>query len=438
MPQPSIAPIPPTQGKSHPLAGLTAAWLGSSPDCLVRSEETGVLDHHAALEAHADGWYLSGGRGRTLINGVPLRGLHRLCDRDVIELASHSRFEFVSGEKRTRRMESAADMIAPPRPQTGTMPKSPRQRPVVAIAVVAVSVLLFAMGIGVIWFGLFQAGRSPDVLTDQEAGRFDSLLVVAYDHIERGGTLLELGLGDAAIAEFVTGVNTLALSDLRDHPQVKPRIEALEATVAAIYRERKLQVPEAYASAKAAAPEEGFREASLSRANFAEAFTRLSAAFQRTFEDTIVVVGRDHAEHVALYGKGGALDLRTKTMSRREVDFVINQCRVFGIRVKDFSQDSILRRQIQAAMQAGLLDRAGTGLHLHIDRFANRRDRWTVSLLLPLIGRSAKPARPRTAGSHQQELEPRHSRDGEFGAVMEGTVLAPLEQFIAEVSAVQG
>jgi hypothetical protein len=58
---------------------------------------------------------------------------------------------------------------------------------------------------------------------------------------------------------------------------------------------------------------------------------------------------------------------------------VVDACRQRGIRVKDFSQDSILQLQVAAAKRAGLLDRAGTGLHLHIDRFAGRRDRWTVT-----------------------------------------------------------
>jgi hypothetical protein len=49
-----------------------------------------------------------------------------------------------------------------------------------------------------------------------------------------------------------------------------------------------------------------------------------------------------------------------------------------GIRVKDFSDDAVLRAQIRSAHAAGLSARAGTGLHLHVDRFPNRRDRWTV------------------------------------------------------------
>ena len=379
--QPSLVPLPPVPGLPVVLGELIPLWIGSAADCAIHSDAAGVLDYHAALERRPDGWYISAGRGRTLLNGKPLTDDRRLRDRDEIEVAPQARYEFVSGEARTRRMESAADMIAPPRRRYGGIKAVRRDRPLAAMAVIAVAVVLFLGGIGVIWFGLFHAGRSATVLTEQQATRFDSLLVVAYDHIERGGTLLEIGLSNDAGLEFARAINTLQLSDLRDHPQVKPRIEALEATIAAIYRERQLTVPDAYASARAGPGEEDFRAASLSRRRFAQEFLQLSSAFRTQFRDSIFVVGRDHAEHVALYGRGGALDLRAKTMTQQQVRFVINQCRMRGIRVKDFSQDSVLRMQIRAAIQAGLLDRAGTGLHLHIDRFANRRDRWTVSLL---------------------------------------------------------
>lgn len=381
MHQPSLVPLPPAPSLPVVLGDLTPLWIGSAAECAIHSEAAGVLDYHATLEHRPDGWYVSAGHGRTLLNGNPLTGTTRLRDCDRIQLAPQATYEFVSGEQRTRRMESAADMIAPPRRRYGGIEVVRRDRPLAAIAVIAAAIVLFAGGIGVIWFGLFHAGRSAGVLTEQQASRFDSLLVVAYDHIERGGTLLEIGLSSDAGLEFARAVNTLQLSDLRDHPQVKPRIAALEATIAAIYRERRLVVPDAYASARAVPVEEDFRAASLSRARFAQEFLQLSFAFRTQFRDSIFVVGRDHAEHLALYGKGGALDLRAKTMTPQQVRFVINQCRMRGIRVKDFSQDSVLRMQIRAAIQAGLLDRAGTGLHLHIDRFANRHDRWTVSLL---------------------------------------------------------
>ena len=41
------------------------------------------------------------------------------------------------------------------------------------------------------------------------------------------------------------------------------------------------------------------------------------------------------------------------------------------MRVKDFSTDAVLQAQIRAAYDAGRGDRAGTALHLHVDRFVN-------------------------------------------------------------------
>nr|MBA2627716.1 hypothetical protein [Gemmatimonadales bacterium] len=274
-------------------------------------------------------------------------------------------------------------------PVHGAAPKKPRKKqkparipgtgrsPVVIAIVVAIVLLVVGAGTA-IWFGAFRAGRSPLLLSDDQAQRFDSLLVVAYDHIERGNTLLELGLSDVAAQEFARGINTLALSDLRNHPSVKPRIEALEASVAAIYRDRRLTVPPAYARATPLAPDR-LRSASLTPGQFGAAFSQVAAGFEARFGGRIDVTGRDHAEHLSLYGPGGALDLRTKTMTPVELQYVVGECRARGIRVKDFSQDSVLQRQIQAATRAGLLNRAGTGLHLHVDRFANRRDKWTVT-----------------------------------------------------------
>ena len=66
-------------------------------------------------------------------------------------------------------------------------------------------------------------------------------------------------------------------------------------------------------------------------------------------------------------------------MSREQTGYLIAGFGAVGIRVKDFSDDVILQRQIRAAVAAGLADRAGTGLHLHIDRFRDRRDRYTVT-----------------------------------------------------------
>jgi hypothetical protein len=246
---------------------------------------------------------------------------------------------------------------------------------------IGLALVLVVTGIVVWRVGPQRAETALAVLSDAQAARFDSLLVVAYDHLERGNSLLELGITNEAASEFARGINTLALSDLRNHPQVKPRIMALESSVASIYRARQLTVPDAYAGARTAISADKMRTAVLSTQQFAHAFELVSSGYRLRFRQTIVVVGRDHPEHLALYGPGGALDLRSMFMSPEQIAWVITQCRSYGIRVKDFSQDSILRLQVQAAIRAGLAERAGTGLHLHIDRFADRRDRWTIGAL---------------------------------------------------------
>ena len=380
MPEPSLTPVPPAPGAPVVLGSRSPFWIGSAPDSGLPILVPGVAARHVALVEREDGWWVSASAPAG-INGRPLTQMARLADGDVITVATDYAYRFSSGEA-APAVAPAPPAHAPRRKKRSRPPRAPGTGPSPRlIATVAGIVLLLAAAGAAIWFAAFRSDRSAGVMTDAQALALDSLLVTAYDHIERGNTLLELGLADVAAGEFARGINTLALSGLRDHPAVKPRITALEASVAGIYRERKLQVPRAYANAPAAAAvaPDRVRPASLSAGEFAAAFAAVAGAFEARFGDAITVTGRDHAEHVGLYGRGGALDLRTRTMTDDQVQFVVAECRSRGIRVKDFSQDAVLQRQIAAATKAGLLDRAGTGLHLHIDRFANRRDRWTAS-----------------------------------------------------------
>jgi hypothetical protein len=380
----------------------------------------GIADRHVAVMEREDGWWVTAGRGATLLNGAPLSGAQPLADGDEIEVAPGYRYRFTSSADAPAAAPAPSAPAAPRgiRKRPKPLGRGPRSRPVIPIAVAVIAVLLVAGAIGAIWFGLFRAEKAGGVLSDEQGMQVDSLMVVAYDHVERGSTLLELGLPDVAADEFARGVNTLALSGYRNHPAVKPRIEALEASVAAIYRDRKLTVPPKYASSRTTLRPDQLRQASLSAGQFATAFGQVASGFEAKFGAPIAVTGRDHAEHLSLYGPGGALDLRSRTMTPEQVAFVVAECRSRGIRVKDFSQDSVLRRQIAAATKAGLLDRAGTGLHLHIDRFANRRDTWTVSL-------------------HLQELETAHVGDGDFVAIAEGVVLPAVEWLVVDPGAVE-
>lgn len=353
--------------------------VGSDAASDVTLPNSSAAARQFTLERIDGRWLITGAAPGVTINGIAVSGATRLFDRDIIACLPSHRWEFVSGEQRTVEM---------PRPE-GTDRSAPRRRkhafaetrtplPIASIALVLLAAVLVVVGVVVLRYGPQRAESALAVLSDAQATRFDSLLVAAYDHLERGNSLLELGIQDEAALEFARGINTLALSELRNHPQVKPRIAALEASIASIYRARKLTVPDAYAGARGTISADKMRPASLSVDQFAHAFELVSSAYRLRFHQPIVVVGRDHPEHLALYGPGGALDLRSMFMSPEQIAFVIAQSRSFGIRVKDFSQDSILRLQVAAAVRAGLAERAGTGLHLHIDRFADRRDRWTI------------------------------------------------------------
>jgi hypothetical protein len=242
--------------------------------------------------------------------------------------------------------------------------------------------LALVVAAGVVMYRAATHRSTTQQLSPQDMALFDSLLVVAYDHIERGTTLLAIGAPAPALQDFAAGINALKTSRLRTHPYIVPRIEALEASVAAIYRERRIAVPPAYSAAKETNATKGLVARSLRAALTVEEFARRFADVQRQFQSrfgtSLTVTGADHAEHLSLYGRGGALDLRSRTLTPPQTAFVVSACRAAGIRVKDFSQDSVLQRQIRSAIRAGLADRAGTGLHLHIDRFANRRDAYTV------------------------------------------------------------
>lgn len=379
MPPPSLLPLEPVPGPPLEIPDTGAITVGSTAGATIRLDLPGEPAVHAVLEHRPEGWSITPAGGRVEVNGVELAAAARLFDRDRIRIAGLQQFEFATGERRTRRMSSPAEMIARPRKRaSGQLPKARRNRSFAAIGSAVLAVLLVAGAVAVTWYGFFHAPKSIAVLSDQQATELDSLLSQAYDHVERGGTLLELGLGDGAAQEFARAINTLELSDLRNNPQVKPRIQALEASVASIYRERSLAVPENYANATSPLTPEQLKTASLSVEDFAAKFGLMAATFKAKFGQEIVVSGRDHAEHVILYGKGGAMDLSIKTMTPGEIDWVIDQAHQFHIRVKDFSRDSVLRRQVASAVKKGLLFEAGTGLHIHIDRFANRRDRWTT------------------------------------------------------------
>ena len=385
---PKLVPVAPTQGAPRSIA-LTPFWIGSSPDSALPLLLPGVAPRHVAVLEREDGFYLSPVANvypAPLLNGRSVTGPTRMQNGDVVQIVPGVVWRLETGEPLPVAAEEADEGFVGVAPRSGKHKKKRKAKRgggghgrtiAVWFGVLAVVALLIVAGV-VVYSG---ATRESQVtpLSDTDAALFDSLLLVSYDHMERGSTLLDLGLPDQALQEFARSTNVVETSRLRDNPWVKPRIASLEATIGEIYRTRRINVPAQYRNAKATVSTASSLKAQLSAADFSTRLLAIQTQFATQFHRQVVVTGRDHPEHLSLYGRGGAIDMRVNDMSREQVQWIVANCRSAGIRVKDFSTDSVLQAHIQSAIKAGLADRAGTGVHLHVDRFADRHDRYTVS-----------------------------------------------------------
>lgn len=388
---PRLVPVAPTQGAPVSIA-LTPFWIGSATNSALTLQLPGVAPRHVALMEREDGFYLSPVANVSpapLLNGRETTGLTRMKNGDVIQVVLGSVWRLETGEPLPVAEEEADEGFVGVAPRSGKKKKKRKMKRggggsgwrtfAVWAGVIIVVALLAIAGISVYRGATSESQVTP--LSDNDAALFDSLLLVSYDHMERGSTLLDLGLSDQALQEFARSTNVVETSRLRDNPWVKPRIAALEATIGEIYRTRSINVPSQYKNAKATVNIASSLKAQLSAADFAAKFAAMQTRFASQYHREVVVTGRDHPEHLSLYGRGGAIDMRVNDLSRDQVQWIVTNCRAAGIRVKDFSTDSVLQAQIQSAIKAGLADRAGTGVHLHVDRFADRHDRYTVSFL---------------------------------------------------------
>jgi len=386
--RPRLVPVAPTRGSEAPLSA-SPFWVGTGAGCGLRLHLPGVAERHVALLEREDGIWLVPVRAvqpAPRLNGSPLASEVRLRPGDVVELVPGASYRFDSGG-RSAPPAAPAPAPEPPPPRGPILGERISRRfrrrgsgllsPPAKIAIFAALLLVAASG--ALLVRAFRAGAVARPMSEDDAEYFDALTLTAYEHVERGTSLLEHGLADPALTEFARAANTLDTSRLRDDLAVRRRLAALEGAIAEIYRAKRIRVPGRYAAApRAGANGRPAMRGAMNPEQFAERFARVQRRFHERFGRPLIVTGRDHAEHLSLYGPGSALDLRVRDLSREQVGFAIAALRDEGIRVKDFSDDAILRAQIRSARAAGLSARAGTGLHLHVDRFPNRRDRWTV------------------------------------------------------------
>ncbi len=385
-----LVPVPPTPG-APVTVDRSPFWIGSGGNAALQSSLPGVAERHASITVQADSLYLSPfpGAPPPRIGGRPVTRSTQLRDRDRIEIGPVGKWDVAIGDVRPEPAAPAPPLAAAPRPPA-VQPSRPRPaaspqgrfpRWATALLVALALVAIVGAYIGYQAWSNAQAvaGQPADSFTAREIQLYDSLMTESSRSIERGSTLLELGLRDAAREEFALALAAFEKSLLADNRFVRPTIEALAATVSEVYRFNRLDAPAAFSRGGGRRMDLSKNlPARLSTDQFRVAVEQVRLGFRRRFTRDIEITGADHPEHLSLYGPGGALDIRVKNLSREQTGFLIAGFGAVGIRVKDFSSDDILQRQIRAAMAAGLADRAGTGLHLHIDRYRDRRDRYTV------------------------------------------------------------
>ena len=391
-PPPQLVPIAPTKGDPVEI-DRSPWWIGSSSTSSLRIYLPGIGERHGSITEREDGYYLTPMTGVTglKLNGHALSKATRLVDAAVIELAPTARYEFVTGEPRVVAPEPEVEPEYQGLEPSGRKVRWWRRRrrprskragfPLWGWA--AVALLLVGLGFGIrtlihaIGRSDEPAGPAPITATEQQV--YDSLLVESTRSIERGATLLDLGLQPQALEQFAAAINILEASPIGRSEWIQPTINTITKTVRDIYEAYRLNPPTGIRAA-------GRRFADLSKTlgsnltsdQFQQAVASVGAAFKATYRDTIVVTGRDHPEHVSLYGRASAMDIRVRDLNREQVSFLVSGFLRLGVRVKDFSTDAILQAQIAAARAKGWNDRAGTGLHLHIDRFLDRSDAYTV------------------------------------------------------------
>ena len=370
-------------------------WIGSSSSSGLRIYLPGVAERHASISERQDGYYLSpfGAATAVRLNGELVTAATKLPDGAVVELGPSARYEFVTGETRVKPVIEAPEPeyevpLEPGRKrrwwQRRRRVRSPRSRTPWGLLIAGAVVLV---GLGYLTVTTIQrvrsvAGEADSIptLSELDQQTFDSLMVEATTRFERAATLLEFGANKEAADQLAEALVLLKSSTISDNKWFIPAINLFNNAAIELYQSNGQSRPSGMQKVK-----NSFKNLSVALGSkltpelFALAVDGAQLAYRARFQRTFEITGRDHPEHLSLYGPGSAFDVRTRDLPADQVQFLVQAFGQRGIRVKDFSLDAVLAAQIQAAIKRGVPDRAGTGKHLHIDRFRDRRDKYTVT-----------------------------------------------------------
>lgn len=387
---PWFRPLAPHAGRTYRI-DESPFWIGASNEVNLPLFLPGIERRHAALARRADGyWFVPQPSAMApTVNGRRQTESCILKDGDVIELLPGVGYRFEeeapSASQPTKRSSQTFSPTqevkeSAHRRRTG-WPLARLRRDAAMFWSATVVAATFVVTGGIAVFRSTRESERHRPLSSIDAEYYDALVRESGDHVERGAELLQLGLVDAALREFGQAVQALESSRLQSNPWARPQFDAIRAGIQATYEKNRLVVPRRFLGPRSAVPSGRalMLGARLTPQEFRSAVAKVRQQFRSRFAKDIVITGESTNVHVSLYGTGGAIDVRSRDLTAEQVASLVTSARALGIRVKDFSRDSVVLMQIAATRKAGVPERAATGVHLHLDRFADRRDRWTTS-----------------------------------------------------------
>jgi hypothetical protein len=217
----------------------------------------------------------------------------------------------------------------------------------------------------------------------------DEILSVARQHFAKGEDCLKSGNVECARREFDQAIDYIfeqgidIRSDERLRLGLRELIEKINRVETASTTENaksfwKTQEfdgrPAVDRTEVAAADQDDVRFGPLTAAEFQRKFSELRKSFKEKYSRDITLTGADHGEHMRLYGRGSAYDIRVRDLTREQVKFIISTGSTLGLRIKDFSTwDRVAAHNARSSMLGRPLDTYATGIHLHIDRMGPPR-----------------------------------------------------------------
>lgn len=267
-----------------------------------------------------------------------------------------------------------------------------------------IRLVAFLFAVAVIFFGpnlTIAQSRAP------RENEVEAVLARAQALLKKGESAFVAGDMDSARREFDRAIDAILESglDLRSSAALqlgwREIIEKINAYQINALREAKAWKTQEFEGK----PEEDdadsvdggiVAEGPLPVETFQLKFSELHRRFREKFKRDFVITGADHGEHNRLYGRGGAIDVRSRDLTFEQIQFIVSTGQSLGLRVRDFTTWEKVREHNSRVYELGRpLDTLASGLHLHIDRMGRSGLNSMVSRPAISVRKKSATARPR-------------------------------------------